>query len=440
MTALLLGTLLTAGFLIRVPYVVYWDIFFSSDTAILGLMAKHFLRGEFAPYYWGEGYYGSLDPLLLMPLFRIWGATPCVMHCLPLFFSLTLITGYFFYLRAITDEKTAAVSTLILALAPPAFQSITFSTYNYILVMNLGLAHFLLAKRISHGARNRGLLFAFGLVAGFSWYYFRLIALFWAAIALHFFIARTGPEQWTDIKNRLRQFSREKIWREFVLLQNAPVPVPLRYLLAAVNLYNCANLAVALVLWLYGDWIFTVHSKTIKLYFWPIFKSSLLMGGAVFVIAGHKFIRQQIFALWGMPPVKHAAQGFLIGYLPAIIGYFIGRPPASPGGFVSLPVFLQNFRMTVTEMIPRMAGETDVKSLGITGTLAVSAGFAVLFWKWFRAVRERILQDKPLPAEFTLLSLAVCTIALGTFCNQLADVSSLRYMVPLYFCLPLGIV
>jgi len=31
------------------------------NTAILDLMAKHALRGEFTFYYWGEGYYGMLE-------------------------------------------------------------------------------------------------------------------------------------------------------------------------------------------------------------------------------------------------------------------------------------------------------------------------------------------------------------------------------------------
>jgi hypothetical protein len=50
----------------RIPFVAH-PIYYSADTAILDLMAKHFLKGEFAFYYWGEGYYGILDPLLLMP-------------------------------------------------------------------------------------------------------------------------------------------------------------------------------------------------------------------------------------------------------------------------------------------------------------------------------------------------------------------------------------
>ncbi len=34
--------------LVRLPYLIFWDLFFSSDTAVLGLMARHFLRGEFS--------------------------------------------------------------------------------------------------------------------------------------------------------------------------------------------------------------------------------------------------------------------------------------------------------------------------------------------------------------------------------------------------------
>jgi hypothetical protein len=40
----------------------------NSDATIVPLMARHFARGDFTPYFWGQRYMGALEPLLLTPL------------------------------------------------------------------------------------------------------------------------------------------------------------------------------------------------------------------------------------------------------------------------------------------------------------------------------------------------------------------------------------
>jgi hypothetical protein len=52
---------------------VRWPLVLSAacldaDATIVPLMARHFARGEFAPYYWGQRYMGALEPLLMTPL------------------------------------------------------------------------------------------------------------------------------------------------------------------------------------------------------------------------------------------------------------------------------------------------------------------------------------------------------------------------------------
>jgi len=60
---------------IRIPF-VRDPRYYNSDTAVIDLMAKHALKGEFTFYYWGEGYYGMLDHFLLIPLVKMFGTNP----------------------------------------------------------------------------------------------------------------------------------------------------------------------------------------------------------------------------------------------------------------------------------------------------------------------------------------------------------------------------
>ena len=55
-----------------------------SDAAIVGLQARHMLRGELSPFLWGAGYQGSLEAALLAVAFAVAGASPLVLMPVPL--------------------------------------------------------------------------------------------------------------------------------------------------------------------------------------------------------------------------------------------------------------------------------------------------------------------------------------------------------------------
>ncbi|MBM3297804.1 MAG: hypothetical protein FJY83_09440 [Candidatus Aminicenantes bacterium] len=425
--------------LVRLPYLLYWDLFFSSDTAVLGLMARRFLRGEFSIYYWGEAYYGALDPLLLAPLFKVFGATPAVSHVIPFVFSLLTVWLFHRYARRVLDPRSAHIATLVLALAPPAFFQAGFSVYNYTFVMFFGVIHLILFDRYLRGDRRKTLFFLSGLVAGFSWYYFRLILVFWAAILLTAVVKRFGREEWLKWKAKAAALSLSRLWNNVLLLRRAPLPRAAKAFLAVINFYNLANLALACFLWIRGDWFWTLGRLKVKLYLWPIFRTSVLLALLVFAAAHYR----KALPLWRKfradAGARFLALGFLAGFSPALAGYATGLSPSSPGGLMALPQIIKNLTLAVPEMTVRLAGSSRIPALqqvSMAVAVAVTVFLAAGLWS---QTRRRFREGTPVEPVFPLLALFLTTWALGIAGTRLEDPNTTRFFVPLFFCLPVGL-
>src|SRR5207344_2436176 len=62
-----------------------------ADEAIVGLMGRHVLRGEFPIFYYGQRYMGGLEPHLAALGFAIGGTTPLVLKLVCLAVALVLV-------------------------------------------------------------------------------------------------------------------------------------------------------------------------------------------------------------------------------------------------------------------------------------------------------------------------------------------------------------
>ena len=62
-----------------------------ADEAIVGLMGRHVLQGEFPIFYYGQKYMGGLEPHLAALGFAIGGATPLVLKLVCLAAALVLV-------------------------------------------------------------------------------------------------------------------------------------------------------------------------------------------------------------------------------------------------------------------------------------------------------------------------------------------------------------
>jgi len=431
--------LLGAAVLVRLPYLLFWDLFFSSDTAVLGLMARHFLRGDFSVYYWGEAYYGSLDSALLAPLFKIFGPTPAVSQWIPFVFSLLTIGIFYHYANRVLDRWCARVSTLILALAPPGLFQITHSVFNYTFILFFGIIQLSLFERFLRGEKRKWFFLISGLVVGYSWYYFRRILVFWGAIFLYWAAVRIGPDRWTVAKKRLAAFRLPQLWNDVILLRRAPLPVFLRRCLVVINIYNLANLLLAFFLWIRGNWFFSLGRLKVKLYLWPIFKSSLLMALLVYAAVRHRKIPQLLHSLRTDIYARIFALGCLAGYSPALCGYLAGISPASPGGLVALPTIAKNVPLAVPEVVSRLAGASRIPPLQGLSIVIVLCGFFVLGHQFWTQTRWKFQTGAAVKPFYTVLALSLTTAGLGLVGTSHTDPNTVRFFVPLFLCLPVGI-
>ena len=402
-------------------------------------MARHFLRGDFSVYYWGEAYYGALDPLLLAPLFKIFGSTPAVCLWLPFIFSLLVLWLFYRYLVAVLDIRSAQVAALLLALPAPAFFQITHSVYNYTFILFLGILHLSLFMRFLRGEKRKLFFLASGLVMGFSWYYFRLILVFWAAMALHWLVVRKGPEDWKKIRKKITGFRLSRIWTDLVLLRCRPLPKGLKAGLIVLNLYNLANFLVACFLWIRGNWFWTIGRLKVKLYLWPVLKSSLLLALLVAAVAHYQKTFRLLKTLWASFPARLFALGFLVGYAPALSGSLTGVRPWSPGGLVSLPGIARNLALAVPKMTVWLAGPSRIPGLQWFSLAVVVSGFVFLAYLLWVQTRARFVEGIAVKPFYSLLALGLAAGILGITGNKLGDENTLRFFVPLFFCLPLGL-
>jgi hypothetical protein len=424
---------------VRLPYLLFWDLFFNSDTAVLGLMARHFIRGDFSVYYWGEAYYGALDPLLLAPLFKIFGATPAVCQWIPFVFSLLILWIYYRYLCGILDTRSAHVSTLILALAPPAFFQITHSVYNYTFILFFGIIHLSLFSRFLQGNRRKTFLLVCGFVMGFCWYYFRLIIVFWTAIILTWIAIRKSPDDWLKIREKMAAIRFSRFWNDLILLRRVPLPKLLKRCLVFINLYNLANFSVACFLWIRGNWFWTIGRLRVKLYLWPIFKSSVMLVILVCAVVHYRKVMAPLRRLWADLGTRIFVLGFLVGYSPALYGYVTGISPSSPGGLVALPKIAKNLSVAIPTMIAWMAGASRIPVLQGLSIAAVISAFVFLGRLFWIQTRARFCEGTAVKPFYSILALCLATGGLGIAGTNLGDANTLRFFAPLFFCLPVGL-
>src|SRR4051794_25325259 len=59
----------------------------NSDEAVMGLMARHVLDGEFPTFFWGVSYSGSQEALLAVPGFLVAGGSWLALRLVPMALS-----------------------------------------------------------------------------------------------------------------------------------------------------------------------------------------------------------------------------------------------------------------------------------------------------------------------------------------------------------------
>jgi hypothetical protein len=156
----------------------------NSDEAVVGLMARHMIDGQFATFFWGQAYGGSQEALLAVPGFVIAGSGWLALRAIPLvLFLATLVLVWRIGLRTI-GPRAASVAVALYWIWP--------SFVIYVLTHELGFYGsdvfycalvLLLALRLAEqpDRARAGLL---GLVAGLAfWQTSQIVPIIVAVVA-----------------------------------------------------------------------------------------------------------------------------------------------------------------------------------------------------------------------------------------------------------------
>lgn len=142
-----------------------------ADEAVVGLMARHVLAGEWPVFYWGQPYLGSLEAYSVAAAFALAGPSPLVLKLVPALYSLLFIGLVYRATHLALGPGPALLSALYLAL-PPAFFGIwsTKARGGYVEMLVLGHLVFLLVLLVEQRRQRWNFLWAgaLGMVSGLS--------------------------------------------------------------------------------------------------------------------------------------------------------------------------------------------------------------------------------------------------------------------------------
>lgn len=147
---------------------------FTSDEAIVGLMARHINQGEPIPtFYYGQAYMGSADAILIAGGFALLGdSVETIRWVQTLLYLLTLISTYVLTMVITQNQRLALMAVLLLAIPTvlgATYTTLTLGGYNEIIL--LGNLIFALGWWVTiRKSRHAWAWAALGFCMGLGWW------------------------------------------------------------------------------------------------------------------------------------------------------------------------------------------------------------------------------------------------------------------------------
>lgn len=177
-TKILFLIIILSAIIIRLFYLFNADI--NSDEAIVGLMGKHILEGEFPVYYYGQDYMGALEAYLSAVAFFIFGSSPLILKMVPFFCSILFVITTFFLVKKLADESTGIFAMLFTAI-PPYFLTVWSNAARggYMETLLFGNLIFILTIKLIISKNKQNItLILLGIVCGVSWWVDQLVCYY----------------------------------------------------------------------------------------------------------------------------------------------------------------------------------------------------------------------------------------------------------------------
>ncbi|MDP8217723.1 MAG: discoidin domain-containing protein [Candidatus Theseobacter exili] len=186
---------LSAGFALRLGYLLSIKDVLDPDEAVIGLIGRHILEGQFPIFMYGQAYIGTLEPLLISPFFYFFGANPFTLRLPALILSsiFPFLIGFYAYRLY---GKTEGIFAFILGAIGPVYLTglsiISWGNYVENLVFTslvLIITNEIVFRTEKGDLKRRRWLFAgLGLIAGIGWWSHPSIVVPLAVCALFIFL------------------------------------------------------------------------------------------------------------------------------------------------------------------------------------------------------------------------------------------------------------
>jgi hypothetical protein len=180
---------------VRIGLLVAGVVPFNADEAVVGLMARHILRGERPIFFYGQSYLGSLDAWLVAGAFALWAPSVPVIRLVQIgLFLCTMATTYWLGLRIYGSHWIAGAAATLLAIPAVLFTlygTVSLGGYGEVLLIGnilLLLAVHLLdlppveanaaSSRVAWPALRYAGWLLVGLLAGLGFWSFPLIVVY----------------------------------------------------------------------------------------------------------------------------------------------------------------------------------------------------------------------------------------------------------------------
>ncbi len=111
-----LAAIILIAVLLKVGLLILQSFPFNSDEAIVALMGRHILSGEWPIFFYGQAYMGSLDAYLVALFFWIFGQSVWVIRMVQtLLYASTILSTYFLAKMIFNSPKIGLISAALLA-------------------------------------------------------------------------------------------------------------------------------------------------------------------------------------------------------------------------------------------------------------------------------------------------------------------------------------
>jgi len=369
----LVGAVIASWAIIWGAYLIFWDLGYNSDVAMIGLMAKRVAVGaEFPVFVWTVGYNGILsEAYLAAGLFNVFGVSPLVLSLAAIFYASLFLWVFYLAIRRFFDSSTALLAVLLIIISCPQFYGQFLRTVpNYSTIHLGGVLGFLLLSVIVSKLTAPGpsgylkplfLVWVLGLIHGFLYYTLSLSLYFIVPVLGCIPLLLLGAHVSKD----------NKLMMTLLPYQYWQHPVP-RVFFASFYLISCLSFLVYLPMFL--NWIDLPSSMNRNqpfenLFIWP---ASLVILNLLGLLKS--YIRKPMMPVL----IVGYALGLGVGFLPALYFQYLGgvalRTATISGSFSDilfrLGVFWQSMGLFLN-----LTGNSILDSL----IIVITAGSVVFF-------------------------------------------------------------